>query len=257
MDTSWAPEDDHFTVALRPKSPNGTPVVAVAWRGEDSIAVEFNEVLEVGADEYYLFTRETRLFGAPGDYPSCMPKESLEELLDTWLEHSFKHLPVIQAARAAGEFGGTSYSASQMKGVPFGDMFRRALLEFAGAEGESGLPLLTNDEVDLAAENSDLLALKGWTPVQIRAHLQQLQAVAVYVSALQEGSKPIQAVAETLGVNETRARNLIQFARENRYLTGGSQGKASGAATRAALDLANEVRERVKPKSKSSRRRKE
>lgn len=72
-----------------------------------------------------------------------------------------------------------------------------------------------------------------------RSHLQQAVAAVIYTTEVRDNNpNPTAAVAETFGVDGSRATQLLALARKNGYLTAPArQGQAGGVVTQEAVTL--------------------
>jgi len=243
--STWNANADHMTVVCPKPSRNAEPLAAIAWRGSDLIAVEFHAILETEVGNFP-FAREVRFFEVVDGYPDRMPVDDLLRLLEVWRKHEMPLLPLYKVAELTGDSGGfysRQYSAAELRQAPFSEMRKRLLLEYSAQDAEDRFNAPEAKDLELVAGHPDWFAATGWTARTSTAHLAQLAAIAPYMASLESNQPPIQCVAKTLGVSANRARNLIQFARENGYLGGGSQGASRGKPTRKAADLADTVRE--------------
>ena len=220
---------------------------AVAWRGEKIMAVEFFDVLApVDFDGTYPFRRELRIYEVIGEMPLKMSVEELEDRLKLWVENDRSQLPAIQHASQLEAYPVSSYSSTDVRGAPLPQMEAEVVRAFAERTMDEDFTGPTNEECDILLSGSDTLEFKSMKT--LASHLQQLQAVAAYVSAIESNSPhPLQVVAKNLEIEHVRARNLIQFARDNKYLTGGqNKGKAAGYATTEAHRTMRRIRDFIK-----------
>ena len=259
MNRHWDPSSDHMTTVVRPGTKKEEPLAVVAWRGPEVVVVEIHEILETGGDEYFPFVRETRVFQVADEYPQQVPEEVLNQLLTVWVKYQRHLLPLYEEQednRNSGQPGWQTlqYGVNEIKQAPYADMRKRLILDYATSEPQELFVPPSQSDIDLLAEHHDWLSLTRFTRSQSRTHLQQLQAIGAYMEAMQSRSEPsnqtkqsklqpVQHVAEVLSVSPVRARNLIQFSRDNGYLKGGSKGTGQGLPTKKAVDLANQARD--------------
>jgi len=104
----------------------------------------------------------------------------------------------------------------------------------------------TPEECEILLKGSDPVGFKSMKTLE--SHLEQLQVVAEYVKAIESNSPhPLKDVAENLGIPHVRARNRVQFARDNAYLSGGqNKGRAVGYATTEAHRVMQVLREHIR-----------
>ena len=245
--SAWNPDEDHFTYAGAPVQEAADPVAAIAWRGENGLAIEFYEILDADVD-YVPFAREIRMVEVTEEYPQRMPVEALEALLRLWREHEREYLPVEEAAQLARERGEAApfpthqYSATDLRRPPFSEMRKRMLTEFLAQDAESQFQPPSAEDMDTLLNSEAWLQMQNWTRRQAAAHFKQLTVIAPYMRALSLNEAPIQYVAKELGISPVQARNLVQLARDSGYLTKGKQGAAGARPTRLAADLAEKIR---------------
>lgn len=237
---------DRFTVAL---SDDGF-LTAVAYRGEDLITVEFYENVVDTENNDYLFTHlwEVRAFAPSNDYPLAMPVEELAELLERWAKADRNFLQ-----------GGYENQISErsLRGVPFHRMQQEAATSYYNSEAEAPLNLPSPEELDVCRS----AGLPQWfrSSRDMESAFDQLTAVAAYVEAVSSGAgKPVlEAASVVFGDQEpihvTRLRNLIQFARQNGYLTRAQHGRSGGMPTRKAFDLCEAIRSQARQVGKGEK----
>lgn len=228
---------DPLTVCL---SQDGL-LAAVAWRGEDLITIAFYEHL-VDQTGYFVETYlwEVRAFALPDDYPLAVPAEELSERLTRWAKHDLMHLQ--------GNYN-NRWSERSLRNVPFHRMAQEAVAAYFNSEADTELVLPTEEELNACR------AAGPWTEFRstrdMESAFDQLKAVAAYVAAVNAGDpKPVVAASRTVFGDEdqthvTRLRNLIQFARQNGYLTTLQHGRSGGVPTRKVLDLIASIKERA------------
>lgn len=220
---------------------------AVAWRGEDLITLAFYENLGASDGEYvYTYLHEVRAFAVPDDYPQAMPVEELSKRLQQWEAYD---LPRLDAA-----IGPNEISPRGLRAVPFGQMKQAAVFAYLDSEAPAPLVLPTEQELDCVRAAGPWPEFRSSRDME--SAFEQLKAVAAYVAAVEAGEpKPIVSASRTLfgdeaRVNVTRMRNLIQFARQNGYLTKSQyerpgHGRPGGIPTRKAMDLCVAIKERA------------
>lgn len=218
---------------------SGHDLAAVAWCGNGVLVIEFHEVLVTSEGEYFTFARELRVTPTPDEYPDSMPEEALLDALRRWASADFPLLPVVVAD--APRTSVVDLQTSSLRGLPVGAMRAHLWAAVDVTEADS-FEIPTAAEVAALLDSGVFFAFG--TKAKAAAHLAQLQAAGAYVAALAQGNTvPLSAVMAALDVDRVRARNLIQFARTNGYLGGGSQGRASGFLTRKAEELAGSARQ--------------
>lgn len=245
---TWDPGAEHFTIVFRVATNAHEPLAAIAWRGKDVIAIEFHELLEISEAEADSFARELRIFEASDFFPQAVPVETLEEMLDNWIENIYPLLPVIQESDARREQGleamwpTSEYSSAASRQAPVSEMRRIVLQRYM--EELVPMPFIapTDEQVARIIDAPEWLAETGFNRAQSKSRLQQLQAVGYYLEALQNREAPIQYIAQKMDIDPIRARNVIQFARDQKYLVGGSQGLSRGMPTRLAVEMAQLAR---------------
>lgn len=231
-------QDERLTTVL---SDDGS-LTAVAWRDDDLITMGFYEnVVDRDSNEYY-FTHlwEIRAFATPDDYPLAMPPEELTDRLSRWFLNDFPHLD--------GGYGSLpeSWSERSLRRVPFHKMAQEAANAYFNSEGQTPLVLPTHAEMEACRQHG----LPNWfrSIRDMDSAFDQLTAVSAYVEAVNAGAtKPVVAAALTMFGDEepthvTRVRNLIQFARQNGYLSKAQHGRSGGVATRKALELVEAIK---------------
>jgi hypothetical protein len=229
---------DPLTVCL---SQDGL-LAAVAWRGEDLITVAFYENVVSQETDEYVFTHlyEIRAFAAPDDYPLAMPPEELAARLERWSRFDYKE---IQSEYHNG------LSERSLRNVPFHRMAQEAASAYFDSEASSDLIVPTDEDLSACRAAGPWVEFRSVRDMD--SAFDQLKAVAAYVAAVSAGDpKPIVAAARTMFGDEeqthvTRLRNLIQFARQNGYLTTLQHGRSGGVPTRKALDLIASIKERA------------
>jgi len=231
---------DRLTVAFYIGDGSGD-FAAVAWRGDDLVVIQFYELLE---DPTFVhpFAREIRAFQPHRDDPETIPVEELEERLERWVRSEYEHLPVI---RTQDEAWHTEYQDSGIRQVPFNQMTARVISEFGLQEEEGHFAGPSTEQLRFVVERPEVFP--GTSHREFVAKTLQLQAVEAYVQAIENGSTaPLKEVADTLGVDHVRARNLVQFARNNHFLTGGrTKGRATGRPTKVAFQFMADLEERI------------
>jgi len=232
---------DRLTVAFYSGDDAGD-FAAVAWRGDDLVVLQFYELLQ---DRTFMhpFAREIRAYQPHVDDPDTIPVEELEERLERWVRSEYPHLPVIRIQD--GAWPTTEYQDSGIRQVPFNQMTARVIREFGQQEVEGSFAGPSAEQLEFLVDHPEAFA--GSSARQIAAHAAQLQAVDAYVKAIENGSTaPLKEVAEKLDVDHVRARNLIQFARNGGFLTGGrTKGRATGRPTKEAFEWMADLEARI------------
>ena len=215
---------------------------AVAFRGEDLIAVAFYEHLVDAASEEYVFTHlwEVRALPVPHGYPNAMPAEELEERLLRWEAHEVPHLQSEYSDQLAER---------SLRSVPFHRMAQEVVADYFGQEASTELVLPTEEQLDACRAVGAFPGFRSSRDME--SAIDQLKAVNAYVTAINSGDqRPIVAAARMMFGDETsthitRIRNLIQFARQNGYLTKPQHGRSGGIPTRKALELCEALKSRA------------
>ncbi len=218
--------------------------IAAAFRSPSMTVTAFYEAL-TGQDgkTHLLSTSEVRVRPTPRDAPDAVPLEVLEEALALW---------VAEEGNEEIDYG--AFEERRIGDLPFRRMWQMASAAFFADAVEGTFDLPTDDDFALARSSGDLFDYR--TQREFDAAVEQLKAVATYLEAVAEGdSKPLQRVTVALGLPEgsglTRARNVIQFARQNGLLTKARPGHAGGSATREAIELCDRIRYKADEMRKS------
>lgn len=220
---------------------------AVAYRGSETITVQFHELLETEQDERYWFLKEIRHFAPSYAYPARMPDDELRRRLLNWIKRDFPELPAEEEAQSATppRFAGLHIKIEDARTSPLGQMLTALDAFDSKREVQFEYSPPTQDDIDILLAHSEHLGFH--TRAIAQSHLDQLRAVGAYVTALGARSRaPLQEVAKTLNISHVRARNLINFARTNGYLAGDqTRGRATGFVSVSAAHLSQTARERA------------
>jgi hypothetical protein len=211
---------------------------AVAWAGPGHLVIEFYDVLDTG-EGLYPFVRETRILACPAGTATPPSSADLQSRLASWVANDRSAVPAIE--QAPQEFAVNQFSPTDVKNAPYSQMFAELMRTLATETSATPFQAPTPEDFEDVTRLKLKLDFASTTALQSR--ISQLQAVEAYLTALHnDNTSPLKTVADVLGVSHIRARNLIQFARENDYLTAGrSKGKATGMATPKAYGLTRAV----------------
>ena len=218
--------------------------IAAAFRSPSMTVLAFYEAL-TGQDgqTHLLVTSEVRVRATPDDAPDAVPLETLEDALDAWIAQGGPEETVYGA-----------FEERRIGDLPFRRMWQMASVAFFADAVEGTFEVPSDDDFALARSSGELFDYR--TLREFDAAVEQLKAVGAYLRAVADGdTKPLQKVAIALGLTEgsglTRARNVIQFARQNGLLTKARPGHAGGSATREAIELCERIRYRADEVRKS------
>ena len=208
----------------------------------DSTTLCFFDLLRWGGGFSSISLREVRVFSTDESRMRNMTEQELKRRLLRWIKSDRPMLPIEKRSIRHNDPTLKSVDVSQLRQLPIPLMerlmFQRADLiryseDFIGP---------SNAEMKRVIRHPGPLGFKSER--SLRAHLRQLQAVEQYLQAATHGSlAPLLQVQKSLGVSANTARNLIQRARENGYLTASRSGKAIGRATDKARDFTTQVKE--------------
>lgn len=202
-------------------------VYASSWTDGDSVV-----------ELIYLRSRRilsARIEAAPARYRTD-DATVLAELGLTWGKEATKR--VAELAGQISELSDVSVSPAFIRDLRMGELLNTTL--DLQSEGELAAIADTVPETDLV--DLDQLMERFVTRRSITANLRMLRASVAYVEITERGiSKPMTALAESLGCTESTARALITRARAEDYLTPGERGKPGGHLTDKANNLLRAV----------------
>lgn len=246
MVTMTDPERERMTTAFTGQL-DGDFYGAVAWRGDKIIAIEFFDILAPKElHGTYPFRRELRIYEMVGDLPLAMSQEELQDRLELWIANDRALLPAVQFASDVDAYPVSSYSSTDVRMAPLPQMEAEVIRAFAVRTLDEEFIGPTPEECEILLNGSDSVGFKSMKTLE--SHLEQLQVVAAYVKAIESNSPhPLKDVAENLGIPHVRARNRVQFARDNAYLSGGqNKGRAVGYATTESHRVMQVLREHIR-----------
>lgn len=162
---------------------------------------------------------------------------ALAELGLVWGKGATKR--VAELAGQLGELSDVSVSPAFIRDLRMGELLNTALDEQASDD----LRAVADFVPPPVSQYAESLIPGGFTTRRsMTAHLRMLRASVVYVEITERGmTKPMTALAESLGCTESTARALITRARIDGYLTPGERGKPGGQLTDKARTLLKAV----------------
>jgi hypothetical protein len=233
-----------LTIVVKRTTDTKEICAAAAVFGSESTTLCFFDFLETEDDIVDGFLREVRVFATADTRSPKMSQTELKSRLSQWMKVDRPRLPIVATSRRDDAYPVKGVDISQLRQLPIPLIERIAFQQAGMVYDRDDFIGPSNLQIKTVARHPELLDFASER--SLVAHLTQLQAVEYYLEAATEGSlTPLLHVQKNLKVPANTARNLIQRARENGYLTNARSGKAIGKATKKARDLVSRVEKTV------------